>query len=194
MKHFHILRISYLKAWLIWLQQWPLHQMGPNLTSCRPMYTVSLSVSNWQLATVLLVISNPHGWLCVQIPQLVINGGRPEIPSRSNLPGPDTASFASLDAYLALMRWVGSSCECSIYARAHLIISMCIAGTVGNKTVWTDRLFPRLCLAYEPCKHASLQEPRTMWTLHIHILWPRIYGHCDFLDISLKLSPICKSL
>ena len=69
-----------------------------------PMYTVSLSVSIWQMATVLLVLPRPHGWLCVQIPQLVINGGRPEIPSRPNLPGPDTASFASLDAYLALMR------------------------------------------------------------------------------------------
>ena len=42
---------------------------------------------------------------------------------------------------------------------------MCIAGTVGNKTVWTDRLFPRLCLAFEPCKHTTLLiTSRTMQT------------------------------
>ena len=40
----------------------------------------------------------------VQIPQLVINGGRPAVPSRPELPGPDTSQFSGLDAYLQLMR------------------------------------------------------------------------------------------
>ena len=59
---------------------------------------IKLATSNYPLGGIKAI------WFCVQIPQLVINGGRPEIPSRPNLPGPDTASFASLDAYLALMR------------------------------------------------------------------------------------------
>ena len=61
-------------------------------------FGIQLATSNYPLGGIKAIR------LCVQIPQLVINGGRPEIPSRPNLPGPDTASFASLDAYLDLMR------------------------------------------------------------------------------------------
>jgi hypothetical protein len=31
-------------------------------------------------------------------------GGRPEVPARDQLPGPDSASWAGLDAYVQLMR------------------------------------------------------------------------------------------
>ena len=61
-------------------------------------FGIQLATSNYPLGGIKAIR------LCVQIPQLVINGGRPEIPARPNLPGPDTASFASLDAYLDLMR------------------------------------------------------------------------------------------
>lgn len=44
--------------------------------------------------------------LFVQIVQLVAAGGRPEVPPRRALPGPDSAGFAGLDAYCQLMRWV----------------------------------------------------------------------------------------
>ena len=34
----------------------------------------------------------------------VLAGGRPEVPPREALPGPDTAAFAGLDEYVALMQ------------------------------------------------------------------------------------------
>lgn len=34
----------------------------------------------------------------------IAQGGRLEVPAREALPGPDTASFAGLDAYIALMQ------------------------------------------------------------------------------------------
>ena len=33
-----------------------------------------------------------------------MSGGRPDVPPREALPGPDTAGWAGLDAYLQLMR------------------------------------------------------------------------------------------
>ena len=35
----------------------------------------------------------------------MLEGLRPHVPSRASLPGPDTATFAGLDAYIQLMRW-----------------------------------------------------------------------------------------
>ncbi|KAI7842018.1 hypothetical protein COHA_004219 [Chlorella ohadii] len=40
----------------------------------------------------------------IQIGATVRQGGRPEVPPREALPGPDTASWAGLDAYVQLMR------------------------------------------------------------------------------------------
>ena len=39
-----------------------------------------------------------------QLVSHVMAGGRPEVPPRQALPGPDTASFAGLDDYVLLMR------------------------------------------------------------------------------------------
>lgn len=39
-----------------------------------------------------------------QVGAIVRQGGRPEVPPRSELPGPDTAGWDSLDAYVQLMR------------------------------------------------------------------------------------------
>jgi hypothetical protein len=39
-----------------------------------------------------------------QVVTVVTEGGRLEVPARADLPGPDTASFEGLDAYVALMR------------------------------------------------------------------------------------------
>lgn len=40
----------------------------------------------------------------VQIRRAVLDGQRPAVPSRENLPGPDTATFGGLGAYTDLMR------------------------------------------------------------------------------------------
>lgn len=43
--------------------------------------------------------------LCpLQIALLVLQGDRPEVPPREALPGPDTAAFVGMDAYVQLMR------------------------------------------------------------------------------------------
>ena len=34
----------------------------------------------------------------------LFHGNRPQLPPRDELPGPDTAAFAGLDAYIALMQ------------------------------------------------------------------------------------------
>ena len=39
-----------------------------------------------------------------QVGATVRQGGRPEVPAREALPGPDSASWAGLDTYVALMR------------------------------------------------------------------------------------------
>ena len=40
----------------------------------------------------------------VQVGATIRRGGRPDVPPSSELPGPDAASWAGLDAYLQLMR------------------------------------------------------------------------------------------
>lgn len=40
----------------------------------------------------------------VQVIATIRQGGRPEVPLREELPGPDTAGWAGLDAYVQLMR------------------------------------------------------------------------------------------
>ncbi len=54
------------------------------------------------LKTVLLLRLHTPGTL--QIALLVLQGERPQVPPYEALPGPDTASFAGLDAYVQLMR------------------------------------------------------------------------------------------
>ena len=39
-----------------------------------------------------------------QVYHAVLHGERPAVPPREELPGPDTATFAGLDAYCQLMR------------------------------------------------------------------------------------------
>lgn len=50
-----------------------------------------------------------HHWpapaVDMQIGAKVVAGGRLELPAPQELPGPDTASFAGLDAYCQLIRW-----------------------------------------------------------------------------------------
>lgn len=42
---------------------------------------------------------------CVQVRRwVVLEGLRPEVPSREELPGPDAATFAGLDDFVALMQ------------------------------------------------------------------------------------------
>ena len=41
---------------------------------------------------------------CLQVGATIRQGGRPEVPPREALPGPDTASWVGLDAYVQLMR------------------------------------------------------------------------------------------
>ena len=43
-------------------------------------------------------------FFCLQVGATIRQGGRPEVPPRQALPGPDTAAWAGLDAYVHLMR------------------------------------------------------------------------------------------
>ena len=43
-------------------------------------------------------------FFCLQVGATIRQGGRPEVPPREALPGPDTAAWAGLDAYVQLMR------------------------------------------------------------------------------------------
>lgn len=60
--------------------------------------------------------------LCIlsQIINKVVAGGRPELPARQELPGPDTAVFAGLDDYCQLMRCllIGNALACWVQAVA----------------------------------------------------------------------------
>ena len=44
------------------------------------------------------------GSLSAQVGSTIVAGVRPEVPARKALPGPDTAGWAGLDAYMQLMR------------------------------------------------------------------------------------------
>lgn len=68
-----------------------------------------------QVAVLCLVVERIHTWRslvensmcippCMQIMYAVLQGERPAIPPRHELPGPDTLSFSGLDAYIALMK------------------------------------------------------------------------------------------
>ena len=48
-----------------------------------------------------------HSNVCcrpLQVGATIRQGGRPDVPIREALPGPDTAGWAGLDAYVQLMR------------------------------------------------------------------------------------------
>lgn len=55
----------------------------------------------WELLTWQLPWGPANPW---QLVSHVLAGGRPEVLPREALPGPDTAAFAGLDEYVALMQ------------------------------------------------------------------------------------------
>ncbi|KAL4443708.1 hypothetical protein ABPG75_011445 [Micractinium tetrahymenae] len=73
----------------------------------------SFGVVLWELATWQLPFAelrHPNQW---QLATLVVNGRRPDIPPRDQLPGADTPDFQGLDAYLALLQccWASDPAE-----------------------------------------------------------------------------------
>lgn len=46
-----------------------------------------------------------------QIRRKVLDGGRPEVPPLTELPGPDNHTFAPFEAYCQLMRWDAAACR-----------------------------------------------------------------------------------
>ena len=49
-------------------------------------------------------VTRPARAACAQLGATIRQGGRPEVPAREALPGPDTVAWAGLDAYVQLMR------------------------------------------------------------------------------------------
>ena len=89
---------------LTWQQPWQGQAMY--MVSCAPLLSAATTdgVVTAQILSAVPFLPCCTCTIAVQIPQLVINGGRPAVPSRPDLPGPDTSRFAGLDAYLQLMR------------------------------------------------------------------------------------------
>ncbi|KAI7842020.1 hypothetical protein COHA_004221 [Chlorella ohadii] len=63
-----------------------------------PIWLVLFELLTWRLPWTFAHMSP------FKIGATVRQGGRPEVPPREALPGPDTASWAGLDAYVQLMR------------------------------------------------------------------------------------------
>jgi len=72
---------------------------GNNATFASDVY--SFAVVLWEMLTWELPWGPTNPW---QVVTLVTEGGRLEVPSRHDLPGPDTIDFEGLDTYVALMR------------------------------------------------------------------------------------------
>jgi serine/threonine protein kinase len=72
---------------------------GNNATFASDVY--SFGVVMWELMTWDLPWGVTNPW---QVVTVVMEGGRLSIPTRDNLPGPDTDSFEGLDDYIGLMK------------------------------------------------------------------------------------------
>lgn len=79
-----------------------------------------------------------------QIASKVIAGARPEFVPRGELPGPDTAVFVGLDAYLQLVRCVLAKVDvrgimpmivpASLAISIGAVCTVCPAGSAGRRT------------------------------------------------------------
>ena len=72
---------------------------GNNATFASDVY--SFAIVMWELLVWDLPWGPTNPW---QVVTVVTEGGRLDVPERSALPGPDTAEFEGLDAYVGLMR------------------------------------------------------------------------------------------
>lgn len=68
---------------------------------------LALCMMNRQAAAAHGMLSGRHHYARsspLQIRRAVLDGRRPPVPQREELPGPDNAGFAALEDYCALMR------------------------------------------------------------------------------------------
>ena len=83
---------------------------GGTTRTCTPTAAaVSLPAHAGVVLYELLVWRLPYpGWQIFRVSHHVLAGGRPELPPREELPGPDTAGWEGLDEYCQLMQCVGA--------------------------------------------------------------------------------------
>ena len=91
---------------LAWRLPWTFAEMSPFKVRCWLVCRIGLTC---RLGLPCLQAANPlpshsHSASCEQVGATIRQGGRPEVPRREALPGPDTAGWAGLDAYVCLMR------------------------------------------------------------------------------------------
>ena len=69
------------------------------ISFCADVYSYGITL--WELLTWQLPWAAANPW---NLASHVLAGGRPEVPPREALPGPDTAAFAGLEDYVELMQ------------------------------------------------------------------------------------------
>ena len=93
---------------LTWRLPWTFGEMSPfkvsrrqcTLPPCMPLLHVLLAAHGQPDRDAMLhPLAHP-----MQVAATIRRGGRPDVPPRAALPGPDTAGWAGLEAYVQLMR------------------------------------------------------------------------------------------
>ena len=83
---------------LTWRLPWSFADMSPFKVGANQLWRWALRIRQTGAFTWKPALA------CIQVGATIRRGGRPEVPPREALPGPNTAGWAGLDTYVQLMR------------------------------------------------------------------------------------------